>query len=180
MKDKHSIFSFIAYLVLIVLGIIMLFFTQKSLGWILVIIAIGLILYGGISTFIYLYNKSNTKKPIYLVLYIAAFIVGILLWVFSYQIAPAIIPILIGVVVAIPAVFLIWKMFKMNKFNIKNALFPFIVSMLYILAGIIIVINLCIAGAIVSVFLGVMFIICGVIGICSDASIFIFKKRHNL
>lgn len=180
MKDRKSVLSFIAYLVLIALGIIMLFFTQKSLGWILVIIAIGLILYGGISIFIYFQNKSTPGKPLYLALYIVALIIGILLCIFSYKIAPTIIPLLIGIIVAVPAVFTVIKLVKMGKFTFRQAMFPYIMAILYIIVGIIIVINLSITAAIVSVFLGVMFIICGILGFCSEFTIFIFKKQHNL
>ena len=133
---KHSR---IIAIISIVLGLILLFKPTATLSFLCILIGIALLVYGGISVITYFWGKEDSGTPV-VVMGIVFLVLGLIfvihpLWLISF------IPVIVGIVTIVLAIFNISTAFGLKKYKRPNWKFPMIFGLITLILGIILVIH---------------------------------------
>lgn len=178
MDRKDVVTGFIINAAFIVLGLVMLITPTTGLSELIIIFAAALILYGVIVLVQFINARSKGETPSLLPI-ILSLVIGVLLLIFNRFAANIVLPLIIGIWAIINGVLMLSNAFQFKKLDSAIWWLPAIFATIYLILGIIITCNLFATSAVVSILLGVLFLVFGLVGLIWSCSLISLRKKFH-
>ncbi|MGI6176214.1 MAG: DUF308 domain-containing protein [Christensenellales bacterium] len=165
---------------LIAMGLMMIFAPHTGLKDLFILFGILLIVCGGfliLQHYIGLKAQSSPNNnhvfPIILI------VAGVLLLIFSGIMATIIIPLVIGIWIIFTGTANLFTAMSLKPMRAAGWWVPLVFSVVYLAVGVVVILNLVQTGSVVSVLLGVLMLILGIIGLADAITVRNLSKWLN-